>query len=122
MTDIPGFVPLSSYDDESRSRQSGHSSEWKLLRAAIDEGEVDGFQHGGSKRWLVNKAQADRFLEKRSSRVAAVNGTRKTADDDKSTLECLQNIEETLAAILDLLRKQAEAEDQPQWHPEGLPG
>lgn len=126
MTDIPGFVPLSSYDDESRSKQSGHSPEWKLLRDAISEGEVDGFQHGGSKRWLVNKVQADRLLAERRSirsiRTVVINGNRKASGEDKATIECLQNIEETLAAILDLLRKQAEADDRPQWHPEGLPG
>lgn len=123
MTDIPGFVPLSSYDDESRSKQSGHSPEWKLLREAISEGEVDGFQHGGSKRWLVNKVQADRLLaERRSIRTVVVNGNRKASEEDKSTIECLQNIEETLAAILDLLRKQTKADDKPQWPPEGLPG
>lgn len=115
MTQIDGFVPLASYDEDSRSRQSGHSPEWKLLREAIAAGDIDGFQHGGSKRWLVNKAQADRLLETRR-RPAAVE----EVAEGKTQLEYLANIEETLAAILDLLRKQDEAAnslDRPVFHP-----
>lgn len=122
MTSIEGFVPLASYDDDGRGRQSGHSPEWKMLREAISLGEVDGFQHGGSKRWLVHKAQADEFLSQSRRRTIVQPVTQKTAvlvGDEKAAIECLKNIEETLAAILDLLRKD---DDSPKWHPEGLPG
>jgi hypothetical protein len=57
---IEGFVPLSSYDD--RRDDSGHSAAWKALREAIKAGEVEGYQRGGSNRWIVHKEQADRYL------------------------------------------------------------
>lgn len=125
MKDIDGFVPLASYDDDGRGRMSGHSTEWKMLREAISAGEVDGYQHGGSKRWLVHKAQADEFLRQSRRRTIALDGNRKTgvlADDEKATLECLKSIEGSLKAILDLLQKRDVVLDSPQWHPEGLPG
>jgi hypothetical protein len=90
MTQLDGFVPLADYDEENRSRQSGHSPEWKVLRAAIDEGSIDGFQHGGSKRWLVNKAQADALLERGQRRQPVC--------DDR-----LARIELMLGTILGLL-------------------
>lgn len=123
MTQIDGFVPLASYDEDSRSRQSGHSPEWKVLREAIAAGDIDGFQHGGSKRWLVNKAQADRLLEKRRRTIAVVPD--EGPYGGKTEMDCLVNIEETLAAILDLLRKQDEAAnslDRPVFHPAEFPG
>lgn len=123
MTQIEGFVPLASYDEDSRSKQSGHSPEWKLLREAIAAGDIDGFQHGGSKRWLVNKAQADRLLERRRRTIAAVPD--EGPHDGKTEMDCLVNIEETLAAILDLLRKQDEAAnslDRPVLHPAEFSG
>lgn len=39
-------------------------------------------------------------------------------DGGKTELGCLVDIEETLAAILDLLREQARRSDSPQWHPQ----
>lgn len=113
MTSIEGFVPLASYDDECRSKQSGHSVRWKILRDAIGAGEIDGLQHGGSKRWYVNKAQADKFLERH-----ARQGGDRPVGEGKTQLECLMNIEETLAAILDLMRAQTLLHiNAPQWHP-----
>lgn len=120
MTQIEGFVPLASYDEDSRSRQSGHSPEWKLLREAIAAGDIDGFQHGGSKRWLVNKAQADRLLETRRRTIAVSDGPDEGPHGGRTELDCLVSIEETLAAILDVLRRQeaaAEAIDRPVFHP-----
>lgn len=100
MTHIEGFVPLASYDDECRSKQSGHSVQWKILRDAISAGEIDGLQHGGSKRWFVNKAQADKFLERHSR----AEKTEVDADDEKGeVLACLLNIEGILSGISDLL-------------------
>lgn len=103
MTHIEGFVPLADYDEDNRSRQSGHSADWKLLRAAISEGVVDGFQHGGSKRWLVNKSQADEFLARAKRRPP--DEADEQSHGGKTELDCLVNIEETLAAIRDLLRE-----------------
>lgn len=99
MTHIEGFVPLASYDDE-RSRQSGHSASWKILRDAISAGEIDGFQHGGSKRWLVNKIQADKYLRARAAKAEI-----DAMDDDGEgdVMVCLLNIESMLSAISDLL-------------------
>ena len=122
MTQIDGFVPLASYDEDSRGRQSGHSPEWKLLREAISSGDIDGFQHGGSKRWLVNKAQADRLLEKRRRTAAVSVGPDEGPHDGRTEMDCLVNIEETLAAILDILRRQeaaAESLDRLVFRPEG---
>lgn len=122
MTQIDGFVPLASYDEDSRSRQSGHSPEYKLLREAIAAGDIDGFQHGGSKRWLVNKSQADGLLEVRRRTMAASDVPDEGPHGGRTEMDCLVNIEETLAAILDLLRKQDEAAnslDRPVFHPEG---
>jgi hypothetical protein len=119
VTQIDGFVPLASYDEDSRRRQSGHSPEWKLLREAISSGDIDGFQHGGSKRWLVHKAQADRMLEKRRRTVAVSDGP----DEGRTEMDCLVSLEETLAEIRDILRRQevsAESLDRPVFHPEGF--
>lgn len=91
MTQIEGFVPLADYDGDNRSRQSGHSPEWKVLRAAIGEGTIDGLQHGGSKRWLVNKAQADALLDR---------GQRRDPPSD----DRLARIEFVLGTILGLLK------------------
>ena len=122
MTQIDGFVPLASYDEDSRGRQSGHSPEWKLLREAISAGDIDGFQHGGSKRWLVNKAQADRLLERRRRTIAVTDVPDEGPHGGRTEMDCLVNIEETLAAIRDILRRQeaaAESLDRPVFHPEG---
>ena len=121
MTQIDGFVPLASYDEDSRGRQSGHSPEWKLLREAISAGDIDGFQHGGSKRWLVNKAQADRLLDKRRRTVAV--SPDEGPHEGRTEMDCLVSIEETLAEIRDILRRQevaAESLDRPVFHPEGF--
>lgn len=115
MTAIEGFVPLASYDDENRSRQSGHSPQWKILREAIDDGRVEGYQHGGSKRWLVNKAQADKFLERSIQQSPPPADFRAT--QERRIAELLADNNALLAAILDALREQARRVDQPQWHP-----
>ena len=115
MTTIEGFVPLASYDDEGRSRQSGHSPQWKMLREAIDAGEIDGLQHGGSKRWLVNKAQADRLLAQ--STAAPPPPPDHRATHERRIAELLADNNGLLAAILDILREQARRSDSPQWHP-----
>jgi hypothetical protein len=93
---IEGFVPLSSYDD--RRDDSGHSAAWKALREAIKAGEVEGYQRGGSNRWIVHKEQADRYLSRtqRERRVAA----EKPASDD-----LLAGIAVTLVEILTTLRE-----------------
>lgn len=122
MTHIDGFVPLASYDEDSRGKQSGHSPEWKLLREAISAGDIDGFQHGGSKRWLVNKAQADRLLEKRRRTVAVSVGPDEGPHDGRTEMDCLVSIENALAAILHILRVQEAAAwplDRLVFRPEG---
>lgn len=113
MAHIDGFVPLASYDDECRSKQSGHSTQWKILREAISTGEVEGYQHGGSKRWLVNKVQADKYLLRHARQAED-----RPAADGRTQLDCLIGIERSLAAILELLREQTQRVDSPQWHPE----
>lgn len=100
---IEGFVPLSSYDDRrddsgAISRQTGHSAEWKMLREAIKAGEVEGYQRGGSNRWIVNKEQADRFLS-RSVRE------RRPAPEPEHDTAILASIAGMLGEILDLLRE-----------------
>ena len=56
-----GYVWLSSYDDR-HNRNQEHSTDYKRVFDAIKEGRVHGVQDGKSKRWMVNKAQADAFL------------------------------------------------------------
>ena len=122
MTQIDGFVPLASYDEDSRGRQSGHSPEWKLLREAISAGDIDGFQHGGSKRWLVNKAQADRLLARRRRTIAVSDLPDEGPHGGRTEMDCLVSIEDAVAAILHvLLSREAAAEslDRPVFHPEG---
>lgn len=97
---IEGFVPLSSYDDRrddsgTISRQTGHSPEWKMLREAIKAGEVEGYQRGGSNRWIVNKEQADRFLSR----------SRRPAPEPEHDTAILASMAGTLGEILELLRE-----------------
>lgn len=97
---IEGFVPLSSYDDRrddsgAISRQTGHSAEWKMLREAIKAGEVEGYQRGGSNRWIVNKEQADRFLAR------VVRERRPAPEPERDTA----SIVGMLAEILEVLRE-----------------
>lgn len=102
MTSLPGYVPLASYDD--RSDDSGHSAAWKALREAVLEGVVDGFQHGGSKRWLVNKEQADAFLaEKKRPEFVP-----EPAVLNRVNAEALVKILETLERIAALLEERLE--------------
>ena len=104
MTSLPGYVPLASYDD--RSDDSGHSAAWKALREAVLEGVVDGFQHGGSKRWLVNKEQADAFLaEKKRPKPEFVPDP---AVLDRVNSAALVRILETLERIALLLEERLE--------------
>ena len=102
MTTLPGYVTLASYDD--RSDDSGHSAAWKALREAVLEGVVDGFQHGGSKRWLVNKEQADAFLaEKHRPEFAPEDSAtnRVSSATFVKILETLERIAELLDERLD---------------------
>jgi hypothetical protein len=78
MTEIPGYVPLASYDE--RGDDNAHSLNWKLLREAAMSGEVDGFQHGKSRRWLVHKVQADEFLAEKARRTVEVTVRRRGVD------------------------------------------
>ena len=93
---IEGFVPLSSYDD--RRDDSGHSAAWKVLREAIKAGEVEGYQRGGSNRWIVHKEQADRFL-------ARTVRERRTAHEPDRDTAILASIAGTLGEILEALRE-----------------
>ena len=69
---IEGYVWLSSYDDRNNRNQE-HSTEYKRVFDAIKAGDVHGLQDGKSKRWIVNKAQADAFLAERAEPKRNVN-------------------------------------------------
>lgn len=123
MTEIPGFVPLAAYDD--RGDDSSHSAAWKALREAAMSGDIDGFQHGSSKRWFVNKAQADKFVD--AMRQPARRDRREPSRVQSThEIDVLVSIKETLAEILTLLKERDLVLDSPStsWNPhdEDLPG
>lgn len=122
MTEIPGFVPLASYDD--RDDDSGHSAAWKALREASMSGDIDGFQHGSSKRWFVNKAQADRFVD--AMRQPARRERREPTRSPRShEIDVLVSIKDTLDEILALLKERDLVLDapSPRWPDDSeLPG
>jgi hypothetical protein len=135
MTEIPGYVALSTYDD--RGDDNAHSLNWKLLREAAISGEVDGFQHGKSRRWLVHKAQADAFIAARSRRAVEVTVRSQGGEVDVTTLGAEQSLGTgifgldaalTLARIEgileQILHKMGDAEGEETWPPEDgrLPG
>lgn len=114
---IDGFVPLSSYDD--RRDDSGHSAAWKALREAIKSGEVEGYQRGGSNRWIVNKEQADRFLLQ-ASRPTRERKAQVTESHDTAILA---GISATLAESLSVLREILDRLPERNWPAdEELPG
>lgn len=98
MSNLAGFVPLSSYDD--RRDDSGHSAAWKALREAIKSGEVEGYQRGGSNRWIVNKEQADAFV----ARLAHGRRSPPSSTTSRDTA-ILADMAANLAGILDVLRE-----------------
>lgn len=118
MTHIDGFVPLADYDDRrgDGGKERGHTADYKALRKAIEDGDVDGWQHGGSGRWLINKMQADRHLLAISRQPAepSVTAGEKSARVIERRLE---RIESTLFSIYTLLKDRDVVLDQPQWHP-----
>jgi len=77
-------VWLSSYDDR-HNRNQEHSTDYKRVFDAIKEGLVHGLQDGKSKRWIVNKAQADAFLAERAecTRAASKAKTRTNASGEQ---------------------------------------
>lgn len=128
MTHIEGFVPLADYDDRrgDGGKERGHTAEYKALRKAIEEDEVEGWQHGGSGRWLVNKVQADRHLLELRRPPCNSELRRKAVMEDKDPSyyidrrgerKCLERIAETLDAIHKMLMDRDVVLDSPQWHP-----
>ncbi len=107
MTAIPGYVPLSDYDHRCRDKSSGHTNEWKSLRAAIRTKEVHGLQDSSSGRWLVHKQQADDFLEK----MRIEPPKRRRAEEPQQESVALLRIAAALESIaVSLASRQSEAE------------
>jgi hypothetical protein len=71
MNGLPeGWVPLSHFDSKDRGRLDGHSADYKLLAAAVKDGELRGLQDPKSRRYYVPQDEANRLLISRASRAA----------------------------------------------------
>jgi hypothetical protein len=103
VTTIPGYVSLADYDYPQRDKKAAHSPQYKLLRQAIADGDVDGFQHSTSGRWLVNKEQAESLLQERQSQPERVAS-------DKPRSDAIDRIADELEAIVEKLEKLDKAE------------
>lgn len=126
MTHIDGFVPLADYDDRrgDGGKERGHTADYKSLRKAIDDGDVDGWQHGGSGRWLVNKEQADKYLLELRRTPCNSELRRQAVMEDKDPSfyvdrRLLERIADRLDAIYKMLKDRDVVLDSPQWHPGG---
>jgi len=63
MADLPeGYVPLAHFDSKDRGRGDGHSPQYKLLVAAVKDGELRGLQDAKSRRYYVPQDDANRLL------------------------------------------------------------
>lgn len=104
VTTIPGYVSLADFDYPQRDKKAAHSPQYKLLRQAISDGDVDGFQHSTSGRWLVNREQADKLL---IMHVAKVHGTPVTVNrnENDSAATALDRIATALEALVEKLEK-----------------
>ena len=105
---IDGYVLLSSYDDRSNRNQE-HSTDYKRIFDAIRDGRVHGLQDGKSKRWFVNKAQADALLAEKAapSKTAAkqkANGF-VASSQIESAIGSLASIDTTLDEIYRVLER-----------------
>ena len=70
MNGLPeGWVPLSHFDSKDRGRLDGHSPDYKLLAAAVKDGELRGLQDPKSRRYYVPQDEANRLLITKASRA-----------------------------------------------------
>jgi hypothetical protein len=99
MNDLPdGWVPLSHFDSKDRGKNDGHSPEYKLLVAAVKEGELRGLQDPKSRRYYVPKHEANRLLVRGASKPAASKDLQ-----CESVCESLADIASDVGKIVNLL-------------------
>jgi len=85
MNGLPeGWVPLSHFDSKDRGRLDGHSPDYKLLAAALKDGELRGLQDPKSRRYYVPQDEANRLLITRATR--AVEKPKDAAADGNAAL------------------------------------
>jgi hypothetical protein len=102
VTTIPGYVSLADFDYPQRDKKAAHSPQYKLLRQAISDGDVDGFQHSTSGRWLVNKEQAESHIREHLSQPERSRPEKPQGD---ATADSLERIATALEALVEKLDK-----------------
>jgi hypothetical protein len=114
MNGLPeGWVPLSLFDSKDRGRLDGHSPDYKILAAAVKDGELRGLQDPKSRRYYVPQDEANRLLITRATQAAAKPLSQPAADRQyESVCESLADIAQSLAAVERLLGRLADAAEQ----------
>jgi hypothetical protein len=109
MNGLPdGWVPLSHFESKDRGRMDGHSPQYKLLVAAVKDGELRGLQDPKSRRYYVPQEEANRLLISKASHAAE----KATAPKDlqyESVCESMADIATSLAGVERLLERLATA-------------
>jgi hypothetical protein len=111
MNGLPeGWVPLSDFDSKDRGRMDGHSPDYKLLAAAVKDGELRGLQDPKSRRYYVPRDEANKLLINRATQPEE-KPSKKTASDlqYESVCESLGDIAQSLASVERLLGRLADA-------------
>jgi hypothetical protein len=109
MNGLPeGWVPLSHFDSKDRGRLDGHSPDYKILAAAVKDGELRGLQDPKSRRYYVPQDEATRLLITRASRAVdkPKDATHGSLD---ATLVALTRIDNGIALLNATLERLANA-------------
>lgn len=123
MIDLPsGWVPLSHFDSRDRGKSDGHSAEYKLLVAAVRDGELRGLQDPKSRRYYVPQDEANRLLigkasqaaEKPSAKACELAAADSLASID-TTLDEIYRVLERLTTAVENIATQPKAEPVGSW-------